>query len=528
MSNIIKRTNKKLILSILSAMLGAYITFAAYFIYSQVFYNPIHPQYGGGNVFLTPRFYLSQNDMFFSVFREWNSLLVVAPIIISLICMVFLLTKIKKIPFNLYLIIVYIVGILLELLFLFITSRDGFDHVAIQIRSINNGIYAGLGQILKKFTDYGIVDLISYRSIEILYSEIYGNLKAGTYPFIGSTHPPGMFVIVGGIYSFAMKISPFASVETAIGLVVGFINSLSIVILGLIVKEAFSEKIAKLSLVIIITVPTVLIHFMSVIDGISSVFIGLGLLFIVYAVKKLLNSTQGKQYLYIFIAGYFLTLAAQFTFGHIIPICALTVSLLIIIYKQPINKLKILLFFTSFFVFPLIYVIFEYLVSDGKVFYITMALERAAFVKNGLQAREYPISQIANFIVMSVMGGLIFFPAIIQSIYSSLTFIKKLFNGFLNSNKGKKGIRNYLALCVFFMTIALLAQSTVRLEAERTWHWYFLPAWTLIGYFIYGLRATSKQLFPDVKNIEYYAYFIFLISQIVISIILGMSIMDYY
>jgi hypothetical protein len=528
MSNIIKRTNKRLIYSVLLAILGAYITFAGYYLYSQIFYNPLHPQYGGGNVFLTPRFYLSQNDMIFSIFREWNILILVAPLIILSIYIIFLISKSKKISFTLFLIIVYIISITLELLFLFITSIDGYEHIPIQIRSINNGIYAGLGQMVKKFTDYGVVDLISYRSIEVLYLEIYGNLKAGTYPFVGSTHPPGMFAVVGGIYSFAIKIFPILRAETAIGLVVGFINSLSIIILGLTVKEAFSEKIARFSCLIIITIPTVLIHFMSVVDGISSVFIGFGLLFIVYAIKILLNSPQILQYIYIFIAGFFLTLAAQFTFGHIIPIFSLVVSLFVILYKQSINKFRIFIFFMSFLTIPITYAFFEYFISDGKIFYITMAFERAETVKNGLQSREYPISQIANFIVMSVMGGLILFPLVIQSIYGAVVFIKNISTGSPYSNKGKKGVRNYLVLCVFFMTIVLLVQSTVRLEVERTWHWYFLPVWTLIGYFIYGLRATSRRLFPDIKNIEYFTYFIFCMAQIFISIILAMSIMDYY
>lgn len=528
MNHSIRKINTNLVMNVILLVFGAYLSFILYYIFSQIFYNPINPQYGGGNVFFYPRYFLQQNDMYFTIFEEWIRLIILIPIIASIIYIGLILNTCKLITFKIYLFIIYCFGIALELSFLFISSRDGFEHIALQVHSINNGVYAGLGQMVKKFTDHGVQNLISFESVRVLYSDIYGNLVEGTYPFVGSTHPPGMFVIVAGIYIGAIKILPFFKPEMAIGLIVSLINSLNILLIALILKELFSEKIAKLSALYIIAVPTVLLHYMSIVDGISSVFIGLSILFILYSIKPLLNNHNKINSFCILISGLFLTLAAQFTYGIIIPIISLILSLLIVFYNQSLNIKSILIFFIILFIFPTIYTIFEFYISNGKVSYILMGLERASYVKNGLQNREYPISQIANFIVIFIMGGLVIFPSLLQSFFISIRFIRLLLNGITPSNFGKKGLRNYLALSVCFMVILLISQSTVRLEVERTWHWFFLPAWTLMGYILYGIKIMSRRLFSNSLRSFNFMYLSLCFTQIIISIVLAICVMDYY
>lgn len=185
-------------------------------------------------------------------------------------------------------------------------------------------------------------------------------------------------------------------------------------------------------------------------------------------------------------------------------------------------------FAVALLIAPSSYFLFEYLVSGGKVFYVGMALERAQAVTAGLESRPYPLSQVANLIVMSVMGGIVLFPSAILSLGSGLTIAKNIIGNSPVRFAGKKRIRNYMLFSVFVMVLLLLFQKTVRLEVERTWHWFFLPAWALMGYLFYGVQIFSRRLFPSRKELGSLAVLLFCLVQLAITVVLAMSIQDYY
>ena len=520
--------SNRLILIIVLTSTGIFFTYLCYYIFSQIFYNSLHPLYGGWEVFLTARSHLEMNDMKFTKFSEWQRLAVIVPLLIGITCLAYIVALNRRISFWIFLLFVYILCILVEILFLFITTRDGLTHIAIQTRSINNGIYLGIEQVTKQLASHGIKDFISINSMQYFYGEMYANIGPGSYPFVGSTHPPGIFIIIYLVYHLGLVLFPFLDPDAARGMMVALINTSTIIIMGLIVKEMFSERIARLSCVMLLCLPTVAIHFMSVIDGVGSVFIGIGILFLIYAMKAITLSSPRLNILYGVGAGLALTLSAQFTFGHAFPIFAILIGFFISTDYINSEKKKLIQFVAALIIAPASYFIFEYLVSNGKVFYVALALERVKTVTNGLDSRPYPLSQVANFIVMFVMGGIVMFPTVMLSLGGGLTIARNLLGTQTLQLNSKKRIRNYMLYSVFIMFFLLLIQKTVRLEVERTWHWFFLPVWTLMGYQFYGIKIIFRRLFPTKKEYSNLSLLMYFIIQLTITVVLSMSIMDYY
>ncbi|MBI5890590.1 MAG: hypothetical protein HZB47_07920 [Nitrosomonadales bacterium] len=524
----ITEVRTKLTLIFLLTSVGAFVTCLGYYLFSQIFYNPLHPLYGGGEVFLLPRSHLAQNDMAFSLFSQWGVLAVVVPSLVAIAYAAFSMAVNRRISFRVFLLSAYILCFLVELLFLFITTPEGLAHIADQTHSINNGIYLGLQQVTDQLTAHGIKDVLSLDSMRYLYGEMYAKIVPGTLPFVGATHPPGTFVLTYLVYGLGVALFPFLSHDTACGVVVALINTSAIIILGLIAKEMFSERIARLSCVMMLCLPSVALHFMAVLDGVASVFIGIGILFLIHALNAITASSKRAHMFYGAGAGVALTLAAQFTFGHAFPILAVLTAFLISSGDIVSQRKRMVQFAATLLIAPTCYFLFEYLVSAGKVFYVALALERAQAVAAGLESRPYPISQVANLIVMSVMGGVVLFPSAILSLGSGLTMTRNLTRKPPARFTGKERIRNYLLFSVFVMVLLLLFQKTVRLEVERTWHWFFLPVWALMGYLFYGIHVFFRRLFPAKKGFGNLPVLLFCLVQLAITVALAMSIQDYY
>lgn len=524
----ITEVRTRLTLIFLLTSVGIFVTCLGYYLFSQIFYNSLHPLYGGWEVFLVSRSHLEENDLAFSLFGAWRALAVVVPSLIVITYSAYSIAISRRISFRVFLLSTYILCFLVELLFLFITTPEGLAHIANQTRSINNGIYLGLQQLTGQLTAHGIKDVLSLDSMRHLYGEMYARIVPGTYPFVGSTHPPGIFVLTYLVYDLGVALFPFLSHDTARGVVVALINTSAIIVMGLIAKEMFSERIARLSCVMMLCLPSVALHFLVMIDGIASVFIGLGILFLIYALNAITASSRRVHMFYGVVAGACLTLAAQFTFGHALPILAVLAAFIILSGDIVSQKMRMLQFAAALSIAPTSYFLFEYLVSNGKVFYVAMALERAQTVTNGLESRPYPLSQAANLVVMSVMGGVVLFPSAALSLGSGFTIIRNLIGKQSVRFTGKKRIRNYMLFSVFVMVLLLLFQKTVRLEVERTWHWFFLPSWALMGYLLYGIQVFFRRLFPSRKGFGNSAVLLFCLVQLAITVVLAMSIQDYY
>jgi hypothetical protein len=77
-----------------------------------------------------------------------------------------------------------------------------------------------------------------------------------------------------------------------------------------------------------------------------------------------------------------------------------------------------------------------------------------------------------------------------------------------------------------------MLQSTARLEVERVWHWYLMIGWIFSGLFILSLQQVLGINSENGENEKgrYSKVFIsgVLVLQLTCSLILGMSIQDYY
>jgi len=498
----------------------AFITGIFYYIYTQIFYNPLHPVYGGGEVFLLPRYFLKQNDLSVQIFSQW-SLLFLAILILGFIFLeIYKLSKNKKISFAVYLIAIYVACLVVEFIFNCLASENAAERIGQQALSINNGMYYAIQWLRSTLEGSGIVSLYNFDWLKFLYRDLYAKINPGEYPFVGSTHPPGIFILM----------MPMGFLTPAgWGVLVGLINTFGVIVFGLIVKRAFGVGIAKLSCIYLIALPSICMHLLAMLDGLPSVLIGVSTLFLIEEMKICNKKLSYKHAVNGFIVGLFFTMAAQFTFGHAIPIISLILTFLIVVRRINYKAESIVLFILSLMIVPILYFIFEFIISDGKLFYIILALERASTVGEGLASRQYPISQLANWIVMSVMGGFIFLPAtIISMIYSPKYFQRYLSDGRIRQSCKREDVRNFLIISLFIMTTFLIFQKTVRLEVERTWHWFFMPCWYLIPYLILALAQCIRRLKISSGNAQKKSIIFLVILQLTITITLAISIQDYY
>ena len=102
--------------------------------------------------------------------------------------------------------------------------------------------------------------------------------------------------------------------------------------------------------------------------------------------------------------------------------------------------------------------------------------------------------------------------------------------------RGRLDIFNARALCRLFLSFSvvlilsyLIFQKTVRLEVERTFHWFFIFAWSMSGIFLVAIDVFCREIFPamSMRNRKW-GLVVFLLLQFVITLTLAMGIQDYY
>jgi len=511
---------------------SAILTYLAYYLISNLAFYPTEGAVGGREVFLKPRYFLAQNDLKSGIFNQWTELFLVTLAAFILVIFSYFKFCIRQISFSKFLFWNFIFAFLMEILFLGLTE-NGFKHLELQAISINNGILRGVQILMDRpdFVNLGFIDRLQY-----IFQTIGSNDSGYTIP--GTTHPPGIFVIAYFFYAIA---SLFDNIGLAWGLLLTFINTFLVVVLGLLTRAAFSEKAAKLNGVFLLTIPSLCLHFSAMFDVTASLFAAIGIWALSKVIQKISDSYSWQwAWKWGFIAGLFFTLAVQMTYGHAIPVLASLVSFVLLCRKA--TSFKAVPWLLGLATTPIIYFIIEYLLSSGHSFWPIRAYNIVHIVNQGLQSRPYPLSQVANWVVMSIMGGLLFLPTALSvlSKKSVSHYISNLLD-FLEINNGVIGtkssainlssrsrVRLFISWSAILMIFFLIPNTAVRLEVERTWHWLFVPVWVLMPICFIALRSTIRHLYPSKQTIAKYAILGFLLTQLVISLTLAISIQDYY
>lgn len=560
------KNNEKMILIFLFIPFALLLVYSGYYLFTNVFYVP--KLNSGHAVFLGPRYYGGMNNLPSEVFRQWKELATVVPLLLATICFAYWIGIKKNVSFWKYLVLMYFSGLLVEGLFLLLTPH-GFSHIAMQVKSANNGGFYGVGKIFQQcydiidrsnpdliFADMGLTERVWFvfqNGCDIIIDRVryifqylganntdlhtlswYGNV-ANPDPSLppGISHPPGIYLILAVIGFLGMLIS--SDLALGWGIIITILNTLLIPVIIIISKEAFSERIGKFTGIMLLTIPSVCMHFCVLFDVLLSVFTALGTLFLIYGLKHIWDDQPegkpkySKGLLYGLGCGTFFTLAAQGTYGHAIPILAFLLSFLFFARKDEPKRFGVLV--AGILIPAIIYFVFEYYISNGRSFWPVRAWNIINDVENlAAQIRPYPAAYFANFIVIFIWGGILFLPAIIYIILSVIDIAVKTFKGkFLIYNKSHL-IRKFLALSAFFMFLFLLVQPTVRLETERVLHWFLASVWPLMGIFFISANTVTEKLFPLRKKLidGWYAPLILCYIQMFITVVLAMCIMDYY
>ena len=550
------------------------ITYFGYYIYINIWYVPCSPSFGNYAVFLTPRFTGATNMLPSGIFTQWKELSVVFPLVLLLINLLYYYGIKKNIRFIQFLFLSYIISLIIEFSFTLLT-HNRITHIAMQAITANNGMWYSMHKLSSLLQDKSF-----YEQVQYIYQVLCSNSALYTIP--GTTHPGGVFLIFGIVFKissflssllmslisffhmnylldsflgdFAVRYLPEISSKSFLGVyskatfyyfgfkavfwgvLVTIINTTLIPVISLIMKEIFTDKLARLGTIFLVIVPSVTFHFCAMGDVFGSLFLGLGILFLVKVIRLSVKCDQPlflKFLIYGFFAGFTFTLAAQMTFGHIFAISALLVVFYSIMIIKKVDFKNLSYFTVVMSVAPLLYFIFEFIVSEGKSFYILRGLFIASQVGEGLEKmRPFPLAYFANFLIIFVMGGILFFPVITYSLLKVSMNIKSLFQ--------KRNITQailtqsafyFIIYSSFIMLVLLMTQKAVRLETERTWHWFFVPIWALMPMFIECTDASMKKLFSIGNNYlvgKHIGFRILVIIQIVITFILSMCIQDYY
>jgi len=496
---------------------SAFLTCLAFYLISNLAFYPTEGAAGGREVFLLPRYFLAQNDLKSGIFNRWIDLFLV--VLAAFIIVIFSYFKfcIRPISFNKFLLWNFIFALLIEILFLGLTE-NGLKHLELQANSINNGIIVGIQVLLDRaeFANLGLIDRLHY-----IFETVGSNDSGYTLP--GSTHPPGIFVIAYLYYAVA---SLFSNIGLAWGILLTFSNTLLVVVLGLLTRAAFSEKAAKLNGVFLLTIPSLCLHFSAMFDVTASLFTAIGLLALSKVIQQIPNPyTWQWGWKWGFIAGLFFALSAQITYGHAIPIIASLVAFVLLCRK--VTSCWPLPWILGLATAPIIYFFIEYVLSSGHSFWPVRAYNIVQIVNQGLLSRPYPLSQVANWIVMSVMGGLIFFPTVLSALSMSVFGESGTKNSTLNLNSRSR-VRLFIAWSAILMFVFLIPNTAVRLEVERTWHWLFVPVWVLMPICFIAVRSTIRRLYPSKPSIAKHAILAICLTQLAVSLALAICIQDYY
>ena len=513
-----KCDDNKLINLFLLVPFSLMVVYMAYYLYIGIFYIP--PDTISG-LFMGFRHMGGMNDIPSETFSQWLTLLWVSVVFFLVIYLSYWIGVIKDVSYNTLIPVMYIATIAATFLFLFLTT-NGLQHFTMQVDSINNGIYYSYNVLFDG--DMGAGDALE--RIKYIFSSLSSNNSGYTLP--GTTHPPGEFVVSLAIGILANLISD--NVAFGWGVVVTAINALLVPVIMLISREIFSDKIGRLTGIMLVATPSVCMHFSAMFDIIFSLSIMLGVLFLIYGLKY--SRSEGNRYFIQYFlgvaSGLFFCLSVQGTYGHAIPVLSFIVSFILIAKK---DAKMIFLFFLGMLTPVVLYFILEFYLSSGKSFWPVRALNIVNLVGNGLiESRPFPLAYFANFIVVSIIGGVLMLPTIVYVFHSSLGFIKRMYMGSATFSSQEQAARFFLMLAVFFMTLFLLVQTTVRLEVERTWHWYLSAVWPLTGIFFIALSVFIKRVFAlkNVSNNKYYGALMLIYFQAISTLVLSISIMDYY
>lgn len=508
------------------------------------------------------------------IFTQWKELSMVFPLVLLLISLLYYYGIKKNIRFIQFLFLSYIISLIIEFSFTLLT-HNRITHIAMQAITVNNGIWYSLHKLSSLLQDKSFYEQILY-----IYQVLCSNNAPYTIP--GTTHPGGVFLIFGIIFTvssflsslvmslisffhmnylrdsflgdFAVRYIPEISSKNYFGVyskatfyyfgfkavfwgvLVTIINTTLIPVISLIMKEIFTDKMARLGTIFLVIVPSVTFHFCAMGDIFGSLFLGLGILFLVKVIKLPIKNDESlffRLFTYGLFAGFTFTMAAQMTFGHVFPILSLLLVLYSIMIIKKIDFKDIFYFTIAMSVAPLLYFIFEFIVSDGKSFYFLRGLFIASQVGEGLdKMRPFPLAYFANFLILFVIGGILFAPVISYILLKVSMNIKTIFQ--------KRNITQailtwpafyFIIYSSFIMLVLLMTQKAVRLETERTWHWFFVPIWALMPIFIECTDVSIKKLFSadnDYLAGKNIGFGILLTIQIFITFILSMSIQDYY
>ncbi len=87
--------------------------------------------------------------------------------------------------------------------------------------------------------------------------------------------------------------------------------------------------------------------------------------------------------------------------------------------------------------------------------------------------------------------------------------------------------RLFMSIIASCIVLFLVMQSTVRLEVERTWHWAFIPGWTLGGICLVSAAVSVGRLLRKPRA-AMSAMTIIGWTQLAVTVALAISIQDYY
>ena len=529
------------------------ITAIAYYLLSNIYYHPGDSAFGGREVFLYPRYFPPANDLPSGVFPLWQKstqimLLQYGFIIFAAFITAYFFIYRKVRSLSKFMLCVYLLALLIIFMFLRFTPH-GFGHIERQATSINNGMRYAMVKLFspdkgmwsspdsrmwttsaKSLSEsvpsgMGKAEVSLIKKLTYLFNTFYGNEV--NYTVLGSTHPLGNFAVAFIIFKIA---SIFPNSAIAWGIIVTLINTITVVIIGLIAGYAFSKRIGKLTAIMMLTIPSVVMHFCAMIDVITSLFTAIGFLIMAITIKKLYSQPEYQTVNFLrlgLLTGLPFFAAAQMNYGNMIPITLSLLSFFVVTFKQ-IKRLTPYILGLLFL--PVVYLVFEFLISSGKSCYPVRAMAVARFVGNYLNFRPYGPSQFANFTVLFVMGGILYLPTIINSVQFTLIAITSFFKRNISANAPanyRRKIRTFLSFIVAGTLFYLLVQKSIRLEVERILHWVFICVWPLMGVYFISLRVVFKRLFN--RQISSTLPLLVLgLAQLTLSIVLALCIQDYY
>jgi len=105
---------------------------------------------------------------------------------------------------------------------------------------------------------------------------------------------------------------------------------------------------------------------------------------------------------------------------------------------------------------------------------------------------------------------------------------KKIFSSLMDGSIERLKIFYFLFFGSLACSVFLILQRTVRLEVERTWHWYFFCVWPLSFLILRGAQVAYQKYHGEKRPIHFKIKFLMLSLQMVVTWVLVLSFQDYY